>query len=154
MEVNFEFWNASSFLIWPAQVSFQQSLGVKYEHCVISYFTWVVITSIKVTILVTRPIVNYAKDWLYHLFPFPDLVWPGKGFHLVCQHCGAVNNYFPVYWTIFGMVTCEQPNGQPGDPSASLLWTDEKAVFSKKRKPKRTMKCLHLWGGNCRLDAY
>ena len=51
-------------------------------------------------VMKTRPSVDYAKDWLYQLFPFPDLVWPGKGFHLGCEHYGAVNNYFPVYWAI------------------------------------------------------
>ena len=39
----------------------------------------------------TRPSVNYAEDWLD------------------CDHYGAVNNNFPVYWAIFGMVTTEQP---------------------------------------------
>ena len=29
-----------------------------------------------------RPSVNYAKDCLDKLFPFPGLVWPGKLFHL------------------------------------------------------------------------
>ena len=37
------------------------------------------------------PSINYAKDWLDHLFLFSGLVWSGKGFH------GAVNNHFPVY---------------------------------------------------------
>ena len=40
-----------------------------------------------------------------------------KGFTFGCSHLGAVNNHFPVYWAIFGMVT----NDQPRDPSASLL---------------------------------
>ena len=41
--------------------------------------------------------VNYAKDWLDQLFPFPGIVRSGKGFHLGCDHYGAVNNHFPVY---------------------------------------------------------
>ena len=40
----------------------------------------------------------------------------------------AVNSHFPVYWAIFGMVT----NKQLGDPSASLLLTNEKVVFFAK----------------------
>ena len=38
-----------------------------------------------------RPSVNYAKDCLDKLFPFPGLVWPEKLFHLGCDH------HFPVY---------------------------------------------------------
>ena len=38
---------------------------------------------------------------------------------------GGVNNHFPVYWAIFGVVT----NKQQGDSSASLLLTSEKAFF-------------------------
>ena len=34
-----------------------------------------------------------------------------------------------MYWAIFGMVISNQTNEQPGDPSASLLLTSEKAVF-------------------------
>ena len=86
----------------------------------ISYFTLVVITSFKVTILVTRPIVNYEKDWLYHLFPFPGLVWSEKEFYFGCDHQGEGNNH---YWAIFGMVTNERTNEQTGEPSASLLLT-------------------------------
>ena len=60
---------------------------------------------------ITRPGVNYAKDWLGH--PFLFLVWSGKGFHFECDHLGAVNNHFPVYWAIFGMVTTNKhPNNQ------------------------------------------
>ena len=72
--------------------------------------------------------VNYAKDWLDQLFLFPGLE---KGFNYGCDHYGPVTNHFPVYWAIFGMVTTERTNEQPGDPSASLLLTSEKAVFCK-----------------------
>ena len=41
--------------------------------------------------------VNYAKDLLDQLFPFPGIVLSGIGFHLGCDHYGAVNNHFPVY---------------------------------------------------------
>ena len=41
----------------------------------------------------------------------------------------AVNSYFSVYSAIFGMVTNDRTNKQPGDPSASLLLTSKKAVF-------------------------
>ena len=64
--------------------------------------------------------------------PFPGLVWSEKEFHFGCDHEGAVNNHFPVYWAIFRMVTNKQTNKQPDDPSASLLLTSEKAVFCKK----------------------
>ena len=56
--------------------------------------------------------VNYAKDWLDQLFPFPGIVRSGKGFHLGLDHYGAVNNHFPVYKAIFGMVTTEQTNNR------------------------------------------
>ena len=46
---------------------------------------------------------------------------------------GAVNNHFPVYLAIFGMVTNKQPNEQLGDPSASLLLTREEEVFCNKK---------------------
>ena len=36
--------------------------------------------------------VNYAKDLLDQLFPFPGIVLSGKGFHLECDHYGAVKN--------------------------------------------------------------
>ena len=51
-----------------------------------------------------------------------------KGIHFGCDHWGAVNNHFHVYWAIFRMVTKEQRNKRPGDPSESLLLTSEKAV--------------------------
>ena len=37
-----------------------------------------------------------------------------------------MNSHFLVYWAIFDLVAS---NEQPGDPSASLLSTSEKAVF-------------------------
>ena len=49
----------------------------------------------------TRPNVNYAKDWLNHSFLCPGLVWSQKEFHFGCDHQGAVNNHFPVYWGLF-----------------------------------------------------
>ena len=42
--------------------------------------------------MTTRPSVNYAKDWVDQLFVFLGHVWSGKGFHLGCDHEGAVNN--------------------------------------------------------------
>ena len=45
----------------------------------------------------TRHSVNYAKDWLEKLFTFHGLMWSGKGFHIGCDHYGAVKNHFPVY---------------------------------------------------------
>ena len=71
----------------------------------------------------TRPSVNYAKDWLDHSFPFPGLIWSEKEFYVGYDYYGAVNNHFPVYWAIFGMVTSKnkRTTKQPGDPSASLL---------------------------------
>ena len=59
----------------------------------------------------TRPSVNYAKpkDWLDQLFLVPGLVWLGE---LGCDHKGAVNNHFPVYSAIFGMVTPEETTKQ------------------------------------------
>ena len=71
----------------------------------------------------TRPSVNYANNWLDQIFPFPGLVWPGKGFYLGCYHYRAINNHFPLYRAIFGMVTNDQTNKQLGDHSASLLLT-------------------------------
>ena len=70
----------------------------------------------------TRPNVNYAKDWLNHSFLCPGLVWSQKEFHFGCDHQGAVNNHFPVYWGLFRHGD-EQPSNQLGDPSASLLLT-------------------------------
>ena len=48
----------------------------------------------------------------------------------------AVNSYFSVYSAIFGMVTNNQPNEQPGDPSASLLLT--------RQGPRLTLKKSHF----------
>ena len=46
----------------------------------------------------------------YSLFLF----WPGlgKGITYSCNHYGAANDNFLVYWAIFGMVTNNQPNNQ------------------------------------------
>ena len=41
---------------------------------------------------------------------------------------GAVNSHFSVYLATFGMVS-PNINKQPGDPKATLLLTNEKAVF-------------------------
>ena len=38
------------------------------------------------TIMITRPSVNFAKDWLDHSFPFPGLVWSEKEFYFGCDH--------------------------------------------------------------------
>ena len=43
-----------------------------------------------------------------------------------CDHFGAANNHFLVYWAFFGMVTTKR---QLGDLSACLLLTSEKVVF-------------------------
>ena len=67
------------------------------------------------------------------------LVWSGKGFHFGCDHLRAVNNHFPVYEAIFGMVTPEQP----GDPRASLLLAIEKAVFLQ-NYPGTTLDQLYI----------
>ena len=40
----------------------------------------------QVMTLMTRPSVNYAKDWLNHSFLFPGLVWSEKEFHFGCDH--------------------------------------------------------------------
>ena len=45
--------------------------------------------------------------------------------------CGHFNNDFPVNQAFFGMLTTKRTTKQPGDPSASLLLTSEKAVFCK-----------------------
>ena len=45
-----------------------------------------------------------------------------------------VNNQIPVYKAVFGMVTNNRANYQLGDPSASLLLTNEKAVFWNRTK--------------------
>ena len=79
----------------------------------------------------TRPNVNYAKDWLNHSFLCPGLVWSQKEFHFGCDHQGAVNNHFPVYWGLFRHGD-EQPNNQPGDPSASLLLTSVRRQYFAK----------------------
>ena len=49
--------------------------------------------------------VNYAKYWLDQLFPLPGIVQSGKGFHLGCDHYGAVNNHFLWPNAIFGKET-------------------------------------------------
>ena len=78
----------------------------------------------------TRPNVNYAKDWLNHSFLCPGLVWSQKEFHFECDHQGAVNNHFPVYWGLFRHGD-EQPTYQPGDPSASLQCSVRRQSFAK-----------------------
>ena len=75
---------------------------------------------------VTTKVVEPA--WLWESFPgvrirkkaeltnySSFLVWSGleKGFNYECDHYGAVNNHFPVYLAIFGMVTAKQPTNQP-----------------------------------------
>ena len=56
-----------------------------------------------------RPSVNYAKDWLGQLFLIPGLIpWHEKGIAYGCDHYGAVNNHFPVYLVIFGMLTLKR----------------------------------------------
>ena len=46
----------------------------------------------------TRPSVNYAKDWLDHIFS-SFLICSGleKGITYECDHYGALKNNFPVY---------------------------------------------------------
>ena len=64
--------------------------------------------------------------------PIIPLSWSGleKGFNHGCSHQGAVNNHcLSLYWAIYGMVTTNEQNEQPCDPSASLLLTRENAVF-------------------------
>ena len=65
----------------------------------------------KVEIELERPSVNYAKYWLDQLFPFPGLVWSGKGFHIGCDHYGVAKSIF-MFLAIFGMVTINQPNNR------------------------------------------
>ena len=72
--------------------------------------------------MVTRPSVNYAKDWLDHSFLFlswPCLVWK-KSFTLYVITRGQSTTTF-LYIGPFS--AWWQPNNQPGDPSASLLLT-------------------------------
>ena len=48
-----------------------------------------------------------------------------EGFTLdvITRGQSTFNNHFPVYWAIFGKVTNDQTNKQPGDSCASLLLT-------------------------------
>ena len=76
----------------------------------------------------TGPSVSQAKDWLDQLFLSPGLE---KGFTYVCGRYGAVNNHFPVYWAIFGMVTNERTNNQV---ILEQVDQNEKAVFCNRLK--------------------
>ena len=79
----------------------------------------------------TRPRVNYAKDWLDHLFLFPGLVWSVKGFHMnVIKGWQSTTSYE----AFFCMVTNGQTKTQPVDPRVSLLLTSDQAVISKNWK--------------------
>ena len=79
----------------------------------------------------TRPSVNYAKDWMDHSFVFPCLVWSGKGFHFGCDHQGGSQQTFSCVLGHFQRRD-ERTNKQPGDPSVSLLLTNEKNTFYHK----------------------
>ena len=72
-----------------------------------------------------RPSVHHAKEWLGQLFLIPGLE------KCITYGCGHFNNDFPVNQAFFGMLTTKRTTKQPGDPSASLLLTSEKAVFCK-----------------------
>ena len=56
-----------------------------------------------------------------------------SGFTYGYDRWGAVNNYFSMYWAIFGIVITNQMNSQPGYSSASLLLASKMAVFCKKK---------------------
>ena len=47
--------------------------------------------------MITRPSVNYAKDWLDQFFLIPGLVW--KRVHITCRcdHYMALKNHFPTH---------------------------------------------------------
>ena len=97
------------FLIPFAKIDWKPSFWPIWVSYAVNHLKWC--CSVQ-CIRETRPSVNYAKDWLDHLFLFPGLVWSTKEeFHFGCDHQGAVNNHFPVYWAIFGMVTNERTTG-------------------------------------------
>ena len=41
---------------------------------------------LQMFLALTRPSVNYAKDWLDHSFLFPGLVWSEKEFYFGYDH--------------------------------------------------------------------
>ena len=52
----------------------------------------------------------------------------------------AVNNHFPLYWAIFGMVTNKR---QPGGPRASLLLTSvRRQSFAIEIQIETKLKCI------------
>ena len=53
----------------------------------------------------TRPSVNYAKDWRNQHSSFLVFSRLEKSITYGCDHCGAVDNHFPVYLSVFGLVT-------------------------------------------------
>ena len=78
------------------------SLDVSLMQCSLSFFKhwqkhrrFFLTTSFQ-----NKPSVNYAKDWLGQLLLICGLLWSGmeQGVTHGCDHNGAVNNHFPVYW--------------------------------------------------------
>ena len=78
------------------------SLDVSLMQCSLSFFKhwqkhrrFFLTTSFQ-----NKPSVNYAKDRLGQLLLICGLVWSGmeQGVTHGCDHNGAVNNHFPVYW--------------------------------------------------------
>ena len=81
-----------------------------------------------------RHSVNYAKDWLDHLFLFPGLFWSVKGFHMNLIKGWQSTTIFLLWGLFFCMVTNGQTKTQPVDPRVSLLLTSDQAVISKNWK--------------------
>ena len=46
--------------------------------------------------VITRPSVNYAKDWLDQFFPIPGLVLKRVHITCGCDHYMSLKNHFPV----------------------------------------------------------
>ena len=84
-------------------------------------------------IIITRPSVNYAKDWLDHSFLFPGLKksftldvitrWQSTSIFL------CIKPFSAWWWT--NEQTNKRTNEQLGDPRASLLLSSEKAILCK-----------------------
>ena len=79
----------------------------------------------------TRPSVKYAKDWLDQLFPTPCLIWSGKEFHLWMWSLECSQQPFFCVIGHFRHGHDRRTNNLPSDPRASLLLTNEKAIFCK-----------------------
>ena len=71
----------------------------------------------------TRPSVNYAKDWLDQLSIIPGQVWSGSPMDVIRS--------LTIFLGMRQFLARWHQTNQPGDPSASLLLTSDKAVFCK-----------------------